>query len=489
MSQAISQHLNKVIEERAREMALELSPGKSEAKRLAAAGIGILDAPNIGQEGTQWRRLTANPGRELIPLEQERMIEIAYWLWKTNPLAGWLIDVTTAFIVNEGIPYEANNEDTKAVLDGFWDDPVNRLSLNFPKFIDALHIFGELCLPCFTAQQTGRIRLGYTDPAQIKEVITDPENVMVAIGVLTKSWAGEVGGYSVDAPARAYRTILPEGAETVLSPVALQIREQLGDGECFFWSINNVPNSPRGCSDLLPVADWCDAYEQFLFDYADKWPQLNMFVWDLLVEGGDDDVIGKWVKAFTKKSGSVFGHNEKVTLEEKTPDLKSVDAAEGARIFRNHILGRFGFPEHWFGGGGDVNRATAAEMDAPALKMLGRKKLTVKYIVEDMLGYQVRQARMARYLRVSDDEAKFTTTVPQMETKDVSKLASAAEAIARALAMAELNGYIDKDHAQKIFASITAFTGVEIDLEEVRRSVEQEKETEGYQDYKKRDAA
>ncbi|MCX5909978.1 MAG: hypothetical protein NTY64_23080, partial [Deltaproteobacteria bacterium] len=347
-------------------------------ERLKAATA--LDAPNL--EDSKWRRLTGNANRELIPVTQDRMIEIAYWLWETNPLAGWLIDITTSFILAEDLPYQAKNEEVKGVLDGFWNDPVNRMDLYFPKHVSELHIFGELCFPAFTAAQTGRVRLGYIDPAQINIVVTDPQNVKAQIGVLTKGWIGEVAGYAVNQEARKYRIILPEEADQILSPAAKNLREQFTDGDCFYFSINNVTNSPRGRSSLLPVSDWLDAYEQFLFDYADKWPLQNAFVWNLTVTGGDDAEVKKQVQNFTKKSGSVYGHNEKIALEASAPDLKAQQAGDGARIFRNHILGRFGYPEHWYGGGGDVNRATAAEMDAPALKMLSQKQNYVKYMLK-----------------------------------------------------------------------------------------------------------
>jgi hypothetical protein len=453
-------------------------------ERLAAAS---LSSPNIASEDALWRKLTTQADRNLLPIEQDRMIEIAYWLWQTNPLAGWLIDITTSFIVAEGLPYEAKNEDVKAVLDGFWNDPVNRMPLYFPKHIDELHIFGELCFPAFTAAQTGRVRLGYVDPAAISDVITDPENVKIPIGVLVRPWTGSIGGYLVDTPAKAYRTILPEEADFVLSAGAKTLRNQFTDGDCFFYAINNVTNSPRGRSSLLPTADWLDAYEQFLFDYADKWPLQNAFIWDLLVTGGGDKEIKEQIAQFSKKPGSVFGHNEKVTLTPSAPKLEALDASTGARLFRNHIMGRWGYPEHWFGGGGDVNRATASEMDLPALKMLGRKQLQVKYILEDMLGYQVRQARNARYLRVTDDEAKqYSVTTPEMASKDIAKFSTAAAQMATAIAGAEMQGWVDKETARKLWASIVSFTGVDIDLDEVRANLEEQAAKKGYEDYKDR---
>lgn len=456
--------------------------GKEQPAEKIAAASSSLSAPTL--EDVQWRKLTGNAERELLPVTQDRMIEIAYWLWETNPLAGWLVDVTTAFILSEGIPYDAKHEDTKAVLDGFWHDPVNRMPLYFPKHVNELQIYGELCLPVFTAKQTGRTRYGYIDPANIDQVITDPDNVRMVIGVLTKGWTGMVGGYTVTSDPKKYMTILPDDADYLLSPKAKWLREQFTDGECFYWSINNVTNSPRGRSSYLSVADWLDVYEQFLFDYSDKWPQFNSFVWDVKVDGGNDADIKEQLKVFSKKSGSAFGHNEKVTLSAIAPDLKSADAAEGARLFRNHILGRWGFPEHWFGGGGDVNRATASEMDQPALKIMSQKQLNVKYILEDMCTYAIRRAREARYLRVGDEDAKFSITTPEMGTKDIAKMSTAAQQIGTALVSAEVQGWVDKDTARKIFASVVAFTGVDMDFEEIKNNLEGQDSNKGYEDYK-----
>jgi hypothetical protein len=480
MSEGISRFLQAEIDHR---VSLRLAAEKPPTRVRAASFSDDLGSPDL-EDGTIWRRLTTNPGRNMVPVLQDRMIEIAYWLCETNPLAGWLIDITTAFILAEGMPYEAAHPETKACLDGMWNDPINRMPLYFPKHVNELHIFGELCLPAFTAQQTGRVRYGYIDPAQIKDVITDPENVKIPIGVLTKGWIGEIAGYSVDTEAKKYKTILPAEAEYVLSPTAKMLRSHFDSGECHFWSINNTTNSPRGRSSLLSVADWLDAYEQYLFDYAEKWPLMNAFVWDLLVKDADEEEIKKQVRLFSKKSGSVYGHNDRVTLTPSAPDLKTVDAQTGARLFRNHILGRFGYPEHWFGGGGDVNRATAAEMDTPALKMLSQKQLAVQYIKEDMGAYQINQARRAHFLRVPDEEAKFKVNVPQMGTKDVAKQGSYLQTVAQSLLLAENQGWIDKDTARRIFAAITESAGgVRIELEDVKRALDDQKDTKGYEDY------
>lgn len=429
------------------------------------------------EEDEGWRRLTSKDSqRSLDSMKQERMIEICFYLWENNPMAKWLIDITTNFILAEGMPYEAENEDVKDVLDGFWSDPVNRMDLYLKKFVDELFIYGELCLPAFVAEQTGKVRLGYIDPVQIKEAVTDPENVKMVIGIILKDRTGKAG--------RRYKTILPDGADYVLSQEAQQMRKGYTDGECFFFAINNVTNSPRGRSELLPVADWLDSYEQFLFDAADKWSLLIMFVWDMLVDGGDDTEIKKQMASFIKKAGSVYGHNEKVTLEAKTPDLKSFDVENAARLFRNHILGPFSYPEHWYGGGGDVNRATAVEMGAPAFKTLAAKQMYVKYIIEHIFAFAILSARNANFLRVSDDDAKdYSVVPPEIATKDMTKYSSVIQQVAAALVSAEMQGWIDKQTARQVFANVIGYLGIELDQDDIKKKLKEEEEKKGFEDY------
>jgi len=428
------------------------------------------------EDESGWRRLTGSTTRDLSPLKQERMIEIAYYLWEATPLGRWLIEITKDFILAEGLPYECKNDQVKKVLDDFWYDPINRMDLYAEKFVRELFLYGELCLPVFVGEQTGRVRLGYIDPAQIDTVVTDPENVKIVTGVITKA----TDGYK----EKKYRTILPQEAESFLSQKAQAERQGYRDGECFFFAVNNVTNSPRGRSELLTVADWIDALEQFMFDYADKWPLLNTFVWDLMVEGGDEKTINEQLRRFTKKAGSVFGHNEKVKLEEKTPKLQAVDAEVGARLFRNHILGGTGFPEHWFGGGGDVNRATAAEMGTPTFKMLKSKQKYVKYIFETIFDFVITKALEAKYLRVPEEEAyDYSVITPEISPKDVTKYSAALQQISTALGIAEANGWIDKETAQKSFAVALGFLGIEVDVETMRNRAEEEEERKGYEGY------
>lgn len=434
-------------------------------------------AYSFRNEDVGWRKLTGQESnRNLSSLTQDRMIEIAYWLWENNPMARWLIEIAKDFILAEGLPYRAKEEEVQEYLDGFWFDPVNRMDLYLEKHVREHLIYGELCLPAFVAKQTGRLRLGYIDTSQIKEVITDPENVKISIGISLK----DIPGYD----PRKYRIIIPEEAEYVLSKTAQAMRREYTDGDCFFAAINNVTNSPRGRSELLTVADWLDNYEQFLFDTADKWRLLNAFFYDLEVQGGDANAIKEQINAFVKKAGSVYGHNEKVKAEPKSPSLQAPDFAEGARLFRNHILGPFSYPEHWYGGGGDVNRATAVEMGTPTFKTLSSKQRYFKYILESIFNYQIEMGLKSRYLKMPEEKAyDYEIIVPELSVKDVGKYSTVIGQVSSSLAVAQDRKWIDRETARQIFGVVINYLGVEIDMEGMEEKIaagEVEEENEDY---------
>jgi GNAT superfamily N-acetyltransferase len=94
-------------------------------------------------------------------------------------------------------------------------------------------------------------------------------------------------------------------------------------------------------------------------------------------------------------------HNEQETWEAKTPTLGAADTEANARLFRNHILGGGTVPEHWFGGGGDVNRAVGAEMGEPTFKVLTQKQRAWKHFLELIARFVLEQAAQRQGLALA----------------------------------------------------------------------------------------
>jgi hypothetical protein len=431
-----------------------------------------ITASSLSFEEVGFRKLTGNPSRILPVATQERMFEICYWLWKTNPLAQFIIDIIVAFVVEGGMPFTSDNEDVKKIFTEFWEDSANQLSIFFEKHVTELGVFGELCLPAFVLSNTGKVRLGYIDPADIESVVTDPHNAKINIGINLKSMDND--------PARKLAVIIDNEEIEILSPRGRALRESFTDGKVFFWKVNTLTNEPRGCSDLFVVADHLDGYEQFMADTMEKFSQYNAFYYDVTVEGATNEELQKKADMYRPpRSGGAFVHNEKVRSEAVSPTQNASDADTGARLLRNHILGPKGIPEHWVGGGGNVNRATASEMDLPVLKMLGRRQQTVKHMLEQIADFVIQSALDARYLRCTPEEATYEIQTPEISNKQIGPQSTALQSLASSLTVAQANGWIDQATARKMFAFGCDFLGFKYDPET------QDIPEPGYQDYAK----
>ncbi len=440
-----------------------------EASKTVSLQAAMASGP---QEDLQWRRLSGASNRELPIAAWSRQVEICYWLWKTNPLGNWIIETLTNFVAGKGFSYSVENSDVKQILDDFWFDAINRMDIKLEQKVRELFLFGVQCWPVFKAEQTGRVRLGMVDPAQISTIYADPQNAEVLIGVKIQSLH--------TAETRNLRTILIGETETVISQDARIMRETFTDGECFLFAINRVSNDPYGTSDLFVIADWLAEYEEFVFNFADKARRQNAFIWDVEIQGADEAACLKTANDYmVKGEGEMRVHNEKTKWNAVAPNLAAVELKEAAGVFRNHILGNKSFPEHWYGGGGDVNRATAGESNEPIMALIDSRQNLVKYMLETIFTYVIQSALDARYLNVPEEEAfSFSIQKPETSNRDLTKISSAVQQITAAIVVGASQGWIDPPTATKLFAFVIALIGFEIDPETMIKEEEL-----GWKDY------
>ncbi len=430
------------------------------ARLLEAAGS------TIDPDEASWRPLTGDAMRDLNLITQEHMLRVAHWLWEQNPLANWIIEVKVAFLFAEGVQLAIAGTDdaakeNQATLDKFWRDPTNEMALKLPKKARELAMFGEQVWPAFVREEDGRVKLGYIDPKLIGQVVKDPDNSEQTIGIITKR--DRKGEY------RKYRVIV-NGPETEFTQRTQAIRATFTDGECFYFSVNDLSAGTRGRSDLLAVADWLDIYDQFLFGESDRAKMLRALVWDLEVKNADANKVKARSKEFAlPSSGGVYVHNDAEKLEPKTPKLEAADTSTAARMLRNHILGGQGLPEHWFGGGGDVNRAAAKEMDEPTFKLLAMRQGTWKHILEMLGRYVLLKKAEADGKGDELDWSKPENTVqaifPELVSADITKYAQAVQQLVVGCALAIDKGLMQQKTAVQLVAAVASRLGVEIDAE------------------------
>jgi hypothetical protein len=397
--------------------------------------------------------------RDLEPMAQERMQKLAEYLWQSNLLANRLVELPLAYLLAEGVTLQCVNDEHQALLNAFWSDPINNWPMKLEQRVRALGLLGEQCYIANVREGDGFVRLGYLDPRQIATVVNDPDNPEQPIGVVTKrDNRGRQHKYRV--------IVLGEDAE-LFSERTQRIRaEDFGDGDVLLFQLNKFPNGSRGRSDLLGQMDWLDAYDNFLFSELDRIDYLRRFVWDITMTGADPDAVKKYEKEFVPPgANSVFVHNDQVKLEPKTPGLQAADTSQSARLLRNHVLGGATVPEHWFGGGGDVNRAAASEMGEPTFKMYSMRQGFLKRMLEEIGRYVLWCSAQTRGVKPdwAKDEWQVTAVFPELLNRDITKFASAMQAVTAAVIQMTEAGLLTEETALKIIADVAQRFGQDFD--------------------------
>lgn len=427
-------------------------------KELASARMAVPINYNYDPKGEGYRKLTSDQEinrRELTPVHQDTMIELAYYLYDTSGIVKRFVRDTRNFVLGEGLKIVIDNDPDGSAMDvvkKFWDDPMNQMDMRLEKRVEFLGLLGEQCWPVVVNQRTGAVWMTYVDPINIDDVLTVPDFAEMPAAVRMKSTSGR--------PAKTLKVVLPQ-----LDP-RLPNYGRL-DGECFYLSVNNPPNGPRGRSDLIHLFDFINGFEEGIFDELDRLKLMKSFIWDVLVEGADETAIRDFLANNpTPKSGSVRAHNERIKWEAVAPDLKMTDNKAFFDMMKTYISGCMARPDSWFGSGGKAYQTEADLMGEPTFKDLGSRQRYVKHAIEHIVRFVLDRAVIAKTIR-EDEKKPFVITVnmPEMSPKDISRLSDGVVKIATSLISAEAQGWITKETAARIFSSGVEHLGIEIDID------------------------
>lgn len=448
----IVQHESHLVSRRESATTLSALRRQAEAVNLGTtSGMGGA----IDVDDDIYRRLTTGAKlqvRDLTPLAQERMIEVCAWIWEGNPFARRLVTLTTDLVCGDGIQVQVRADDNRVqeVVDTFLRR--NRTKERLREMHNAQRLFGELALPTGLNQITGLPVLGYLDPMQIKGIAPLPDNVLVADKMILK-----------DTPTEAGKVLNIIREDPTTGGLI---------GDVFFHRVNSLPNGMRGRSDLLPLLDWLDMFDQYMFAEVERIKLLSAFAWDLEVTNADEAAIKKRVKEIGKiRHGMIHGHNEKEKLEPKAPDLKMADRSEAARMLRVHIAGTMGYPISHFGDI-DSNRATIEGQNDVMTKTPTAYQKEWAGFLSLQLRFAIEQAVGKNPALFSEADPAFRIVMPEIAAKDIARAGTVLAGVASAMDTGIANHTVSKDLALKATIAMLKQLGVEADIEEVKGQIE-----------------
>ncbi len=414
--------------------------------------------------------------------DHTRMLKEVLGLYRKNPMAGRVLDIIVDFVVGDGIGCQADHEKESAaeqvqeVIDAFWDDPINAMDRTMEEKCREQNLWGEICITVRRNPFTGRTRHGWVTPSAIAKVVPDPMTGRPGTVVLEDMAGDQVGTKQLD---------------------IIRYHDEIGalEGNCFFAPINTLRGAQRGVSELYSLADWFKVLDQTMRAQADRAKFLNYFLWTVKLNGLNDDEVRAWQKknGAPPKPNSVRAHNDAAEWDVKAPNLGAADFSQHIHNLKSHILGSRGIPNHWFGSGDDANLATAAVMSEPTRKALRRKQRQFKWLLTDMVRFELHSVKQAgkqlQGVDLSNDP--FKVQIPDLAGPDIAKVASAVAVLTSAIAMAEDRSYITQETAGAMFAAISSETGFEIDptteFEKVKKDIEGQLKKEKDEEDKKED--
>jgi len=377
----------------------------------------IDDVENIG-----WTPLTVG-GRDLPTFQMDRMQAIAVYLYRRNAIAHRIIEVMKAFVVGEGIIVKAIDPEVDRVLQRFWKDRRNNWRKYLRERVISLSLYGEALYPAYVNDVNGAVQLGASHPSIIHELHPNIRNVFEVEQIITKE-GKDVSGKSV--PKQVFQAIkvnteifLPDGETS--NPNFMKYW-----GDMFFFGINKSHDALRGLSDLYPIADWIDIYDQFVFNRATRQGYMSQFLWDIEVQGAgkaelDKKMADLIIQEQKQRSGRFYVHNEKEQRKPMSPDLQADDATQDATTFMHMIWGGSGLSSQAFGdpGGG---RQAGGDVNEWVFKTLADRQYVWRDILLEIFDFVLDQAEIHGNKTIEGKDRTIEIFMPKISMRDLQRL-------------------------------------------------------------------
>jgi hypothetical protein len=424
------------------------------ADEISRAKMAMPISANYDPKGEGYRRLSGSDSRmrDLMPMAQDRMFELAYYMWDSSAMMRRLAVMDRSFIFNGKISFTSDEPDVQDLLDIFQKDPENRIALKYPEKAMWLSILGEQCWPVNVNPYNGFVRLLYRDPAEIVDVFVNPLNVEQVMQVELRT----AGGRTTEKLA-----VIRKDYNVKVKTYARLV------GECFFVKINAPPNSPRGRSDYLTLFDWIDGLERYGFNYLERAEFLLNFVWDVTLKGMNADQIREWLRDNPPpEPGSIRAHNENVEWSAVAPDIKATDFRGGFDMGKGFVMGAAGRPPSWFGEGGKSYQTEAEQSGQVPIADLNSRSYLHECLLTDIGNFVIDQAVIAGVLSAKKAMAGCKVSMPEVSKKDLTKLVNGVPQLASALTIAQNQKWISPDEATRLFSFVVSYLGYEVDAQE-----------------------
>jgi hypothetical protein len=409
---------------------------------------------NATDEDYGWRRLTdVWYQKDVIPSTYLEIHNQCYESYNSNPLAFAIIELTTSFVLGEGITVSASNKRVQQVIDNFWHHPENRMDERIYSLCTELSLYGEQFIHFFVNKYDGTVIIRQIDPSLIDQIETDPEDIERPLRYHRRPIGQIMTAASGDPPPQVALFYLDEETQGIWFNAGHEV---------LHIAINKVSNAQRGKSDLATLLPWLRRYRDWLTDRARINKFKGAFLWDVTLKGADKKMLDrkKMEYAHSPNSGTVIIHNDTEKWSAVEPQINAQDASADGRAIKLMVAVGAMLPEHYLSDGDYGNRATASEMSLPTLLKFKRRQRVIRYMLAGILDRVIQEAQRAGKLGPRIDTS-YEITFPEIDSGEHNTLAQGMHWLMPALQTAKSQGWISDETAMKIMFE---YCGEEVDI-------------------------
>lgn len=356
-----------------------------------------------------WGALSNRPNERTIAEVQELYTD-ALTAWRKNPLAKRIVDITTDYVIGDGITLSSPYSYLNSFIEEFWYHPENNVPNRLQPMVEELTRSGNYLPILFTNPHDGLSYIRVATVDQLRGIHNLPNDWETITQI-------DIAQYdNLNLAIKPYYTAAatdkPAGDNATIS----------------LYTINRPEAAHLGEGDLTTVIPWLMRYSRMLEDRIRLNWAVRMFLWFVKVPSGMVAAKQEQYKS-VPEPGTVIVHDDAEEWNLQSPSLHANDASHDLSATRRMVYSGTGYPPNWYGEQGS-NLAEAKASTAPAERHLRRRQLHIIDILRQqaLLAYHLRQkVRGGRKLPISNTQKLITANTTDLSREDNAALAEAAE--------------------------------------------------------------
>lgn len=334
------------------------------------------------------------------------------------PLPKRGLALRNAYVWGQGVTVAARagedaDQDVNAVVQAFWDDESNQVSLTGAQAQEELERTGLGCdgnvfLALHTDQRTGRVQVRSTLFDEVQDILTNPEDRKDPWYYLRQYEAVVIEpgfGGSTRTRNETRRVLHPDVRHRPrMRPKTINGIPVMWDAPIVHVAVNRHDGWKFGVGDLYAAAEWVRLYDGFLLDWAKLVKALSRFAWR--TTGDRTSRAQKAAQAMTRSYqptdtkvpapgpvGGAANLGPGVTLEAIPKTGATIDSESG-RPLAALVAAALGVPVTMLlsDPGATGARAVAETLDRPTILEMGQRRSLWAATIKTITDYVIDQA-------------------------------------------------------------------------------------------------